>query len=239
MNIEHISTGAILSAMMLAPSNFNSEPLRHVDYEPYQEVGPFWSPPVLSLTANEARALLMRREYTDQSSTSSFALSISDANAVSIPEDASSLVAEMRRLSGLTWAQIAEVFSVSKRAPYHWASGKNVSPDNHQRLGEVVALLRSVDRGSADENRNLLLGATGAGGTPLDLLREGRDDEFRELIGNGVGRLALRDTLSADSSSQVAPQHWGELASEVGHEIVEVQVSKPSLRRAKPSRRKA
>src|SRR4030065_864926 len=33
-------------------------------------------------------------------------------------------IAEIRRLTGLTWGQIAEIFDVSRRTIHFWASGK-------------------------------------------------------------------------------------------------------------------
>ena len=37
-------------------------------------------------------------------------------------------IAELRRLSGLTWDQLARLFNVSRRALHFWASGKPMTP---------------------------------------------------------------------------------------------------------------
>lgn len=243
MNVEHISTQAILSALLLSPSTVSADIRNAMGFPPTEEETQFHTLlPVVTLTANEARALLQRREYASQSSASHEALSISDTNDVTNDftnaENSASLVAELRRLSGLTWAEIASVFGVSKRAPFHWASGNKVSAENHKRLGELVALLNHVDRGSAYENRNLLLGTSVHGKTLLELLKERSDEAFREAAGKGTGRASLPNKLSSDADSLNAPVHWGSNAASLGSEIVEVPIAKSNVRRAKPRRPK-
>ena len=151
------------------------------------------------------------------------------------------LVCELRRISGLTWAQIAEIFCVSARAPYLWASGNTVSAENHKRLGQVTTALRFVDRGSAEENRNLLLGSARPGQTYLDLLRNGEYGLVREIAGQGAGRSFFNAALTQDAEKFNAPTHWGK-ALEASSGIDETEIlplNQPKPRPAFPRRNKA
>ena len=56
-------------------------------------------------------------------------------------------VSELRRISGLTWEQLAGLFGVSRRAVHFWASGKPLNATNHQRLMRVLDVVRGADVG--------------------------------------------------------------------------------------------
>ncbi len=151
------------------------------------------------------------------------------------------LVYEIRRLSGLTWAQIARIFDVSDRAPYHWASGTPVSVESYERLGQVVAALRYIDRGTAEENLNLLRSNARAGQTHLDLLSSGEFELARELAGKGAGRVSFGSALTPDAEKFNAPTHWGKaMAATIGMDETEIiPLSQPNPRRVKARRIKA
>jgi pimeloyl-ACP methyl ester carboxylesterase len=91
---------------------------------------------------------------------------------VALPAAATAL-AELRRLTGFTWDQVARALDVTPRTPFLWTQGNPVSRANEERLQRVVALIRRVDRGSADANRAALLGARSDGTVPFDLLVAG------------------------------------------------------------------
>ena len=99
-----------------------------------------------------------------------------------------SRILELRRLTGLTWDQLARVFHVDRRSLHFWASGKPLSSSNEQRLNRLVALIYEIDRGSAAANRSALLGAHGSM-IPFDLLVDGQWDKVLKLLGSGSGRL--------------------------------------------------
>jgi hypothetical protein len=84
---------------------------------------------------------------------------------------------ELRRLSGLNWDQLADIFRVDRRSVHFWASGKPLSRANEERLYDVLAVVRRIDRGSAAENRALLLEQQPDGTRPYDLLAAGRAGE--------------------------------------------------------------
>jgi DNA-binding transcriptional regulator YiaG len=71
----------------------------------------------------------------------------------------STVLTELRRLSGLSWDQLARVLGVSRRALHFWASGKRMASSNEEHLQRVLAVLRAIDRGSSSANRTALLGA--------------------------------------------------------------------------------
>lgn len=127
------------------------------------------------------------------------------------PEDASAALAEVRRISGLTWEQLAQVFGVSRRTLHFWASGKSLSSPNEEHLRRLLTALRRADRGAADINRAMLL-TEREGTVPLQLLAERRYDEFLRLVGEGAGRARITlKPLSRDAWEARKPQPPEEL----------------------------
>ena len=78
-------------------------------------------------------------------------------------------VAELRRLSGLTWDQLAGLMDVSRRSLHHWVSGKPASAEHQTRLQRLLGTLRRLDRGDSSQNRTLLLTPDHTGRLLLDL----------------------------------------------------------------------
>jgi transcriptional regulator with XRE-family HTH domain len=116
------------------------------------------------------------------------------------PRSASTELQELRRLSGLTWDQLARLFGVDRRSLHFWASGKPLSPHNEERLQRLLATIRKLDQGRATENRARLLGACVNGIIPFDLLVEGRFDEVLALLGPGSSRSRVQAApLSAEA----------------------------------------
>lgn len=97
-------------------------------------------------------------------------------------------VSELRRISGLTWEQLAELFGVSRRSVHFWASGRPLNAVNHQRLMRVLDVVRHADRGTARGTREALLAARG-GGTAFGMLADQRFWEARTALGRGRSRL--------------------------------------------------
>ena len=105
-------------------------------------------------------------------------------------QPAGAAIGELRRLSGLTWDQLARMFSVSRRSLHFWASGKPMSPSNEEHLQRALAVLRKIDRGAATANRTALLGVREDGSIPFDLLVNGNYERVVALLGPGDGRRA-------------------------------------------------
>ena len=92
-------------------------------------------------------------------------------------------IGELKRLSGLTWAQLAELFGRSRRALHFWASGAPMSADSEAALARVLGVIRRTDRGSASANRRSLFAPARGGDVPFDLLRDGEYDRATEALG--------------------------------------------------------
>ncbi|HHH27143.1 MAG TPA: hypothetical protein ENK57_02175 [Polyangiaceae bacterium] len=105
------------------------------------------------------------------------------------PEATRKAVAELRRISGLTWQQLGQMFEVSRRSVHFWASGKPLNSTNEERLMRVLDVVRVADRGSARATRAALLDASD-GTTPFDMLVAQRFAEARAALGQGPGRAA-------------------------------------------------
>ena len=97
-------------------------------------------------------------------------------------------VSELRRISGLTWEQLAGLFGVSRRSVHFWASGKPLNATNHQRLMRVLDVVRGADRGTARSTRAALLDAR-EGTTAFELLADQRFREARVVLGRGRASL--------------------------------------------------
>lgn len=108
-------------------------------------------------------------------------------------------IAELRRLSGLTWDQLARLFSVSRRALHFWASGKPMMPTNEEHLQRLLSVLRKIDRGSASANRRELLAAREDSAIALDLLQERQYDAVVSLI-------STTTAVTRISTPKLAPQ---------------------------------
>lgn len=94
-------------------------------------------------------------------------------------------VNELRKLSGLTWEQLATLFSVSRRSVHFWASGEPLSSANEEKLNRTLDAVRYISRGSASSNRSLLMGIADDGKSYLELLATGEFDRVKSILGAG------------------------------------------------------
>lgn len=120
-------------------------------------------------------------------------------------------IAELRRLSGLTWEQLARLFGVSRRSLHFWASGKPMAASNENHLQRVLAVLRRIDRGAASANRSLLLGELEDGTVPFDLLVNADYERAVSVLGGGEARPVVPPKISAASRAARAPRPPEEL----------------------------
>lgn len=107
---------------------------------------------------------------------------------VTPPHRSGRAIAEFRRLSGLTWDQLAGLFNVSRRSVHFWASGKAMTSGNEEHLQRLLAALRRIDRGSAGANRATLFTVHDDGRTPFDLLARGQYDLAVHVAGFGYAQ---------------------------------------------------
>jgi DNA-binding transcriptional regulator YiaG len=126
-------------------------------------------------------------------------------------QPAGAAIGELRRLSGLTWDQLARMFSVSRRSLHFWASGKPMAPSNEEHLQRVLAVFRKIDRGAASANRAALLGVREDASIPFDLLVNGDYERALALLAPGDGRRASPPKLSEEARAARAPRPPEEL----------------------------
>ncbi|RKT45531.1 hypothetical protein BDD21_2992 [Thiocapsa rosea] len=96
-------------------------------------------------------------------------------------------ISELRRISGLTWEQLGEIFDVSRRSIHFWASGKPLNAHNEQRLMQVLDVIRAADRSDARSTRAALFAAK-EGTTAFALLSAKRFEEARAILSVGTAR---------------------------------------------------
>lgn len=96
-------------------------------------------------------------------------------------------VSELRRISGLTWEQLGQLFDVSRRSVHFWASGKHLNAGNEQRLMQVLDVVRAAGRDDARSTRAALFEMKD-GTTAFALLTAERFEEARAILGVGVAR---------------------------------------------------
>jgi DNA-binding transcriptional regulator YiaG len=110
-------------------------------------------------------------------------------------------ISELRRISGLTWEQLGELFDVSRRSVHFWASGKPLNAGNEQRLMQVLDVVRAAERGDAQTTRAALFEVK-EGTTAFALLAAARFDKARAMLGAGGAR--PRPTLAELSTAAKA-----------------------------------
>lgn len=121
------------------------------------------------------------------------------ANAVE-PASAGDALAELRRLSGLSWEQLSRMLGVSRRALHFWASGKPMARSNEEHLQRVLAVVRTIDRGSTAATRTALLEALDNKRNTVDLLAA---HEY-ERAGSTASRLSAAARMARAPSAPEA-----------------------------------
>lgn len=122
-------------------------------------------------------------------------------------------VMELRRLSGMTWGQLALLFDVTPRTLHFWASGKRLTPSNEEKLGRVVATIRQIDRGSAQENRDALFRIQSDGIRPIDLIHMGDYADAIRRLGETRFQRPVLVPLSTEARSWRAPMNPSDLTN--------------------------
>lgn len=124
----------------------------------------------------------------------------------STPEVTQRAINELRRLSGLTWDQLAKLFNVSRRSLHSWASGERLRSFNEENLHRLLGTIQYIDRGNASLNRGLLLQPSSDGRSFLDLLVAGEHETVKRILGPGNALQKLRlGALSEDVSQSRMP----------------------------------
>lgn len=95
---------------------------------------------------------------------------------------------ELRRLTGLTWGDLAAMLSATRQSLHLWANGAPINGVNEKNVHSLLMAMRELDRGTARENHGLLLAPLQGGGTVGELLRARRFEDAVALAGRGRGR---------------------------------------------------
>jgi hypothetical protein len=96
---------------------------------------------------------------------------------------------ELKRLSGLTWEELATLLSVTRRSLHLWANGGPINTLNEKHVRDLLLTMRELDRGTARENRALLLAPLRDNDMTVgDLLRGRHFRDALTLVGRGRGR---------------------------------------------------
>lgn len=111
----------------------------------------------LATPSTSAAKQLWHEAYLQSSeSTSSGPAEFSSPSTQQSAEITRRAIAELRRISGLTWDQLGQLFEVSRRSVHFWASGKPLNAANEERLLRILDIVRQFDRGDARSTRSAL-----------------------------------------------------------------------------------
>jgi transcriptional regulator with XRE-family HTH domain len=159
-------------------------------------------------------------------------------------ENTQKALGELRRLSGLTWDQLAKLLDVSRGSLHLWASGQPLSRFDEEHLNRLLWAIQYIDRGSANLNRSLLLYPDGNKNSLFDLLVVGQYDEFKRLAdsGHATQRVSSKkpslEPLAKEAGAAYMPQNPADLVDALQDPIhLEVWKSRPA--RAVRSRKKS
>jgi transcriptional regulator with XRE-family HTH domain len=99
-----------------------------------------------------------------------------------------SLLQRLRRVSGLSWGDVAAALGVSRRTIHNWLSGTRVAGVHLTRLIEFERVVNATAAGSADDTRSRLVRPGPHGRSLLDeLALSSRADRRRPISTLSVG----------------------------------------------------
>ena len=146
-------------------------------------------------------------------------------------------VNELRKLSGLTWEQLAHLFDVSRRSVHFWASGQPLAVAHEAKLNRILDAVEYTSLGSASLNRSLLMGLGKDGRSYLELLAAGEYEEVKRLL--GVGNAHTKPQLAPLAPAAVAarmPANPADLIDAL-QDPIHREVSKSKLAKSVRSRK--
>jgi DNA-binding transcriptional regulator YiaG len=147
-------------------------------------------------------------------------------------------VNKLRKLSGLTWKQLATLFNVSRRSVHFWASGEALSSANQEKLNRTLDAVEYISRGSASNNRSLLMGIADDGKSYLELLASGEFDRVKHLLGAGNAPTKPKlDRLSPAAEMSRVPPNPADLVDAL-QDSIHQEVGKSRVAKSMRSRNK-
>lgn len=175
-------------------------------------------------------------EYSLTASSSGWSIPTTATDERNAREGARWGIAELRRISGLTWDQLGQLFGVTRRSVHFWASGKPLNAANEERLFRALDVLRACNRGDPRATRRALVEASG-GITALDLLITERFDEARAMLGEGALRPeSARAELDVEAKAARKPLPPEDLVGAL-HEPIHKEIGRSRAGRTVRSKR--
>jgi DNA-binding transcriptional regulator YiaG len=185
-------------------------------------------------TSSKITTLYQNLLAASEMTTSGLTLPSTNSNSVETTRIA---LNQLRKLSGLTWDQLARLFNVSRRSLHSWASGKPLSRFNEEQLNRLLATVQYINRGSASLNRSLLLTPGTDSRLPFDLLVIGEYEEVKQILGYGnTPEKPKLAPLSEDARASRRPQNPADLVDAL-QEPIHREVGRSRPARAVRSRR--
>lgn len=187
-----------------------------------QTIGVPVFPPVRKTISDEPTLGLDLIHLLDRTTTG---LSLSGINVHKDTPQAA--LGELRRLSGLTWEQLARLFDTSRRSLHFWASGQPISSSNEERLHRLLGTLRYINRGNASINRQILISPWKNGQIPFDLLVVGQYEDVKKMLGYGNSPEQVK-LPPLDKNEHIArkPQKPEELIDAIQEPIIQKNISR-------------
>jgi transcriptional regulator with XRE-family HTH domain len=127
------------------------------------------------------------------------------------------LLQRLRRVSGLSWGEVAAAVGVSRRTIHNWLSGARVASVHLARLAELDRLVNAVAAGSAHDTRARLLQAGPHGRSLLEEMafnsRPARRRPISTLsVGDLIGPVEEPATVSHEQPPRQSSLRGGPLS---------------------------
>ena len=103
-------------------------------------------------------------------------------------------------MTGLTWAEIAQLMGVSRRAVHKWAAGGRLNAGNSERLREIVeAVAPLLHRDGPEATREQLRAPQSDGRSLLQTLLRSRESREPDLDFSPAQLLSRQQDIHFDS----------------------------------------
>ena len=116
------------------------------------------------------------------------------------------MIFEIRRLSGLSWDELASIFQVSRLSVHHWANGELPSARETYEISMTLAAVRDLYTGSQLATRERLFAKWGAGGSLFEMLVAHGFGGLLERAYEKAQVVAHRIPLSAETEYLFRPE---------------------------------
>ncbi len=116
--------------------------------------------------------------------------------------DASENLFEIRRLTGFSWDQLANLLNVSRDTINKWVKGAKIKGKSREHVAETLSVLRYADQGSAEINAQKFYKRGELERCPDELIKSKNYEAAKQLLSYGPSRPLIRRAAS-DSASWI------------------------------------